>query len=227
MTTTIPDRAADELLKGQRVALVGKLAGMSKREAQQLVRRHGGTVIERPDASATLVVVGEHELPLSDGPLEDAFEPAVCEAVDRGTLEDHPRSAALATPGHGRPRAAHPQLVYAGHVGQVAGGIRLGDSPLAAPRLDRASPRGTPAVVFRFSRGRYRAATDRAVGRRHVGHDAGKEAGRAGPILARHQATAGAIVDYCRRQAPVGAARRWAVRGRRAVAVRFWRHGRR
>ncbi len=92
MTTTTADRAADELLKGQRVALVGKLAGMSKREAQQLVRRHGGTVIERPDASATLVVVGEHELPLSDGPLEDAFEPAVCEAVDRGTLEIIPEA---------------------------------------------------------------------------------------------------------------------------------------
>jgi tetratricopeptide (TPR) repeat protein len=92
MTTTTADRAADELLKGQRVALVGKLAGMSKREAQQLVRRHGGTVIERPDASATLAVVGEHELPLSDGPLEEAFEPAVCEAVDRGTLEIIPEA---------------------------------------------------------------------------------------------------------------------------------------
>ena len=92
MTTTTSDCAADELLKGQRVALVGKLAGMPKREAQQLVRRHGGTVIERPDASATLVVVGEHELPLGEGPLEEAFEPAVCEAVDRGTLEIIPEA---------------------------------------------------------------------------------------------------------------------------------------
>jgi tetratricopeptide (TPR) repeat protein len=92
MTITTPDCAAEELLRGQRVALVGKLAGMPKREAQQLVRRHGGTVIERPDASATLVVVGEHELPLGDGPLEEAFEPAVCEAVDRGTLEVIPEA---------------------------------------------------------------------------------------------------------------------------------------
>lgn len=87
MTTISTDCSADELLKGQRVALVGKLAGMSKREAQQLVRRHGGTIVERPDASATLLVVGEHELPLGDSPLEEAFDDAVREAVDRGTLE--------------------------------------------------------------------------------------------------------------------------------------------
>jgi tetratricopeptide (TPR) repeat protein len=87
MTTISTDCSTDELLKGQRVALVGKLAGMSKREAQQLVRRHGGTVVERPDALATLLVVGEHELPLGDSPLEEAFDDAVREAVDRGTLE--------------------------------------------------------------------------------------------------------------------------------------------
>jgi tetratricopeptide (TPR) repeat protein len=97
MTTTIPDCAADELLRGQRIALVGKLAGMPKREAQQLLRRHGGTVIDRADASATLVVVGEHAIPLGDGPLgcgplEETFEPAVCEAVDRGTLEIIPEA---------------------------------------------------------------------------------------------------------------------------------------
>ncbi len=86
MTTTSECRSG-ELLKGQRVALVGKLAGMSKREAQQLVRRHGATVIERADASATLLVVGENELPLGDGTLEQAFDDAVREAVDRGTLE--------------------------------------------------------------------------------------------------------------------------------------------
>jgi tetratricopeptide (TPR) repeat protein len=85
--TTTPDCPVDELLKGQRVALVGKLAGMPKREAQQLVRRHGGAVLERPDASATLLVVGENELLLGDGPVEAAFDESVREAVDRGTLE--------------------------------------------------------------------------------------------------------------------------------------------
>lgn len=86
MTTTASEPAADELLKGQRVVLVGKLAGMPKREAQQLVRRQGGTVLERPDPSATLLVVGERELPLGEGH-EEEFDLAVCEAEKRGTLE--------------------------------------------------------------------------------------------------------------------------------------------
>jgi tetratricopeptide (TPR) repeat protein len=86
MTSTVADCSA-ELLKGQRVALVGKLAGMPKREAQQLVRQHGGVILERPDASATLLVVGETELPLGDSPIEDALDEAVRQAVDRGTLE--------------------------------------------------------------------------------------------------------------------------------------------
>jgi tetratricopeptide (TPR) repeat protein len=85
--TAISDCSTSEMLKGQRVVLLGKLAGMSKREAQQLVRRHGATVIDRPDASATLLVVGENGLPLGDGALEPAFDDAVREAVDRGTLE--------------------------------------------------------------------------------------------------------------------------------------------
>ncbi|HEV3138562.1 MAG TPA: MerR family transcriptional regulator [Pirellulales bacterium] len=87
MTTTASDCSAEALLKGQRVALVGKLSGMSKREAQQLVRQQGGVVLERPDASATLLVLGEEGLPLADGPTEDAFDEAVRGAVDRGTLE--------------------------------------------------------------------------------------------------------------------------------------------
>lgn len=90
--TTTSECAAGELLVGQRVVLVGKLAGMSKRDAQQLVRRHGGLVLERPDASATLVVVGERELPLDDGPLEQAFDAAVREAEQRGTLEIIPEA---------------------------------------------------------------------------------------------------------------------------------------
>jgi len=91
------DCPADALLKGQRVALVGKLAGMSRREAQQLVRKHGGTVVERPDEQTTLVVVGENEVPLGhdaageaslDGvSLEHALDATVRAAVDRGTLE--------------------------------------------------------------------------------------------------------------------------------------------
>lgn len=84
--TGMTDVTAEERLKGQRVVLFGKLAGMPKREAQQLVRQQGGTVLERPDASATLLVVGEEGLPLGDSP-EEAFDETVREAVERGTLE--------------------------------------------------------------------------------------------------------------------------------------------
>jgi len=85
--TTTSDCSAAAALAGHRIALVGKFAGMSKREAQQLVRQQGGTVLERPEASATLLVVGENELPGFDGPLDETFDPDVREAVDRGTLE--------------------------------------------------------------------------------------------------------------------------------------------
>src|SRR4029079_11024620 len=65
----------------------GRLAGMPRREAQQFVRQQGDAVLEKPDASATWLVVGEGDLPLVDGSLEDALEGAMREAVDRGTLE--------------------------------------------------------------------------------------------------------------------------------------------
>lgn len=41
------------------MAIVGKLAGMSKREAQQLLRQQGAAVVEHPDSATTLVIVGE------------------------------------------------------------------------------------------------------------------------------------------------------------------------
>jgi DNA-binding transcriptional MerR regulator len=85
--TTASESPPGELLAGERVALVGKLAGMSKRDAQQLVRQQGATVLDRPDGSATLVVVGEEALPPVDAPLEESFDAAVRAAADRGTLE--------------------------------------------------------------------------------------------------------------------------------------------
>ena len=81
------DRASGDLLAGQRVVLAGKFAGMSKRDVQQLVRSQGGAVVERADAAATLLVVGENELPFLEGLGDDVTGPAVREAVDRGTLK--------------------------------------------------------------------------------------------------------------------------------------------
>lgn len=82
-----------EVLEGKRIAFVGKLASMSKREAAQLVRRHGAVVVERPDASVHLAVVGEEELPVPEaGGLEEWFDGPARQAVEQGTLEIIPET---------------------------------------------------------------------------------------------------------------------------------------
>ena len=73
-------------LGGVRVALLGKLAGMSRRDAQKLVRQHGGVAVDDP-REAQMIVIGERELPLGDaaggeGPLDDAIR----QAADEGRV---------------------------------------------------------------------------------------------------------------------------------------------
>jgi tetratricopeptide (TPR) repeat protein len=46
--------------------MTGKLAGMPKRDAQDLLRKHGGVAVERLDESVDLVVAGEEDLPLDE-----------------------------------------------------------------------------------------------------------------------------------------------------------------
>ena len=76
-----------ELLRGQRVALIGKLASMPKREASHLLRQHGAIVVDRTSASVDLVVLGEDSLPLPDGnELDDLLDDATREAAERGSL---------------------------------------------------------------------------------------------------------------------------------------------
>ena len=67
----VDSEKTSEILQGKRVALLGKLASMPKREAAKLIRRHGAVVVEKPDASVHLAVVGEEELPVPEG---DALE---------------------------------------------------------------------------------------------------------------------------------------------------------
>jgi tetratricopeptide (TPR) repeat protein len=76
------------ILEGKRVAFVGKLASMARRDAAQLAREHGATVLEKPDASAQLIVVGENEIPLPEvNGQEDWFDASIREANEQGTLE--------------------------------------------------------------------------------------------------------------------------------------------
>ena len=87
-TATEPNQQASDALADHHVAIVGKLAGMNKREARALVRAAGGHWLERLDDSATLAVVGEANWPLSisDGP-ETLLDDAAREAVEQGDLE--------------------------------------------------------------------------------------------------------------------------------------------
>jgi tetratricopeptide (TPR) repeat protein len=82
-----PDPEHSGLLVGKRIALVGKLASMPKRDAARLIRGYGGSVVDKPDASVHLVVVGEAELPVLGGSLDDWFDPATRQAVERGQTE--------------------------------------------------------------------------------------------------------------------------------------------
>jgi len=87
MSTASNDQAPGPL-QGRRVALVGKLAGMAKREAGRLLRQHGAVLADKPDASVHLVVVGEGESPLAAGiEPEELFDDATRAAVEAGSLE--------------------------------------------------------------------------------------------------------------------------------------------
>jgi DNA-binding transcriptional MerR regulator len=74
-------------LAGRRIAFVGKLASMSRRQAQQLVREAGATCLDRADTTADWVVVGEGELPLASGQKGQVLDATVQQAAQDGALE--------------------------------------------------------------------------------------------------------------------------------------------
>jgi tetratricopeptide (TPR) repeat protein len=85
MTATGCDRSNAAPLAGQRVLLVGKWLGMSKRDAQRLVRDSGAIVLDRGD-DATLVVIGEREAPGDPAALWDMLDPPLRERATAGAL---------------------------------------------------------------------------------------------------------------------------------------------
>jgi len=72
-------------LKDQRVAFLGKLGGVTRRQAKQLVREQGGIAVDALDASVDLVVIGADELPLADE--DDLPDEALRQAVAEGRVE--------------------------------------------------------------------------------------------------------------------------------------------
>lgn len=58
-------------LKDLHVAFAGKLGGMTRREAQNLVRDYGGIPVDQVSADVDLIVIGADELPLDEATLLD------------------------------------------------------------------------------------------------------------------------------------------------------------
>lgn len=82
------DASPEPMLAGRTVAFVGRLASMGRRDAAALLRRHGASVVERPEGTADLVILGEAELPLSAESDPDRWlDPATREAVEAGRCE--------------------------------------------------------------------------------------------------------------------------------------------
>lgn len=65
-------------LDGRRVVFLGKLGGVNRRQAHQIVREHGGIPVDKVSPDADWVVLGADELPLTvegdliDGPTREA-----------------------------------------------------------------------------------------------------------------------------------------------------------
>ena len=57
---------ADSPISGRRIAFVGKLGSMNRREARDLVRRHDGIMVDRIEPTVDLIVIGADVLPLGD-----------------------------------------------------------------------------------------------------------------------------------------------------------------
>ncbi|MBU4399863.1 MAG: O-linked GlcNAc transferase, partial [Planctomycetes bacterium] len=76
------------ILDGRRIAFVGKLASMARRDAVQLARRHGATVLEKPDASVQTIVIGEADFPLPEVSDQDnLFDEAARRRIEEGAVE--------------------------------------------------------------------------------------------------------------------------------------------
>jgi tetratricopeptide (TPR) repeat protein len=80
-----PEPESTPLLAGRRVMFVGKLGGVNRREAQQLVRAQGGVPVDRLDPRVDLLVIGADELPVGGG--DDAIDDEVRTAAAEGRLE--------------------------------------------------------------------------------------------------------------------------------------------
>ncbi len=108
-------------LTGRRVGIRGKLSGMSRRELQNVIRQHGGQVVDAESPDAELIVVGADEvvIPLPNSGAGAMVDAATIQRSDestpssnRGGLEvmndDGPASS---FPDGGRLEPSHAEIV--------------------------------------------------------------------------------------------------------------------
>lgn len=104
------EKASADWLKDRRVAFLGKLGGLSHRDACRLVRRHGGIAVDEPELPLDILVLGADELPLTelstlDEPLRDAAARGQLEIISEtqfwqrlGLVDSEPFGRRLYTP---------------------------------------------------------------------------------------------------------------------------------
>jgi tetratricopeptide (TPR) repeat protein len=75
----------DSPLSGRKIVFVGKLGGLTKKEALQVVREYGGIPLEKISSDASWVVLGADLLPsLAD---ENLLPSSIRERIDQGEIE--------------------------------------------------------------------------------------------------------------------------------------------
>lgn len=77
-------------LAGKRIATVGKLGGLTKKEMVRLIRQAGGRLLDRPSAATDIIVVGADQSLLEDWRRE--LDSDVAEAVNVGRVEVVPET---------------------------------------------------------------------------------------------------------------------------------------
>ena len=65
-TESLTNISNESSIAKQRVAFVGKLGGMNRKEAKEIVKLQGGTVVDRVDKTVDIIVIGADVLPLDD-----------------------------------------------------------------------------------------------------------------------------------------------------------------
>ena len=72
-------------LTDRRIAFLGKLGSMNRKEARELVRKHGGTVVEKIDESVSVIVIGADQFSVDQH--DELLDEKVLEAASSEQIE--------------------------------------------------------------------------------------------------------------------------------------------